>query len=79
MTTPPVEPISESNESTVARCSDGMSGLMKARRIGSSMAAITHQIDQDHQRHHEAVGEADAGQQQHAARGGEDDEVRAAA
>jgi hypothetical protein len=38
MTTPPVLPISESNDSTVARCCDGIMSLMYADRIGVTAA-----------------------------------------
>ena len=36
-TVPPTEPISESNDSTVARCSDAMMPLRKAWRIGPAI------------------------------------------
>ena len=40
MTTPPAEPMRLSNESTVARCSDGMIPFRYAWRSGPSIAKI---------------------------------------
>ena len=40
MTTPPVEPINESNDSTVARCCEGIMSFRYAWRMGMSAAKI---------------------------------------
>jgi len=44
MTTPPLEPISESNDNTVARCLVGISPLMYACRTGVAAAYTTPQM-----------------------------------
>jgi hypothetical protein len=45
MTTPPLDPISESNESTVARCWDGIIPFRYACRIGIDAAKIKPQTE----------------------------------
>ena len=66
MTTPPLDPISESNESTVARWREGIMSFRYACRIGISAAKTIAQTVEQHERDPEDCRQPERGEDRRA-------------